>query len=235
MSRRHDEGATGVEYGLLVGLVALVLIVGAVAVGRSLSGGLGGAVDALTGQEPDPESATTPEISRYGPDSGTTMGGQVVDIYGGDLQAGAWVRFGSVTATVLNVETRWNGESHLTVVTPATSPAGRAGPVNLTVQNPDGRMATAGVQYRYLGPGLSTVSPSTGPLAGGGTVTVTGYRIGPAPTITFGSRQATIVSQSTDLNTLQVVVPPGSAATSVQVRVTNADGLSGARSYTYTM
>ena len=80
------------------------------------------------------------------------MGGQVVDIYGTDLQSGGWVRFGSVTATVLSAETRWNGESHLTVVTRATAPAGRVGPVNVTAQNPDGRMATAGVQYRYPAP-----------------------------------------------------------------------------------
>ena len=66
-------------------------------------------------------------------------------------------------------------------------------------------------------------------------MTITGYRIGPAPTVTFGTRSATVISQSTDLGTLQVVAPAGATARAVvSVRVTNGDGLSATRPYRYT-
>lgn len=37
LRRRQDEGATAVEYGLLIALIAVVLAVGAVALGNALS------------------------------------------------------------------------------------------------------------------------------------------------------------------------------------------------------
>jgi hypothetical protein len=70
-------------------------------------------------------------------------------------------------------------------------------------------------------------------VAGGNTVSISGYRIGPAPTVTIGGRSATVVSQSGDLQTLEVLVPPGTGPGNAQVRVTNGDGLSATRTYTY--
>jgi pilus assembly protein Flp/PilA len=49
--KREDRGATAVEYGLLVGLIAVVIIVGVTAFGSQLSGlftDVSGTVDGVT-------------------------------------------------------------------------------------------------------------------------------------------------------------------------------------------
>ena len=45
---RKDRGATAVEYGLLVGLIAVVIIVAVTALGNQLNVLFGAIVDALT-------------------------------------------------------------------------------------------------------------------------------------------------------------------------------------------
>lgn len=48
-ARRRDDGATAVEYGLLVALIAVVLAVGALALGNALSDKLDSVGDCVAG------------------------------------------------------------------------------------------------------------------------------------------------------------------------------------------
>lgn len=57
MSRRNEEGATAVEYALLVALIAIVIIVGVGLFGGWLNDFFGGIEEEITGElgETDPE------------------------------------------------------------------------------------------------------------------------------------------------------------------------------------
>lgn len=91
--------------------------------------------------------------------------------------------------------------------------------------------ATSTPSARSLAPTVSSISPASGPAAGGTAVTITGSRLsGPAPTVHFGSATATNV-QVLDNAHIQATAPTG--AGTVGVTVSNANGTSGAVSYTY--
>jgi len=47
-----EEGASAIEYGLLVGLIALAIVAGATLLGQSISGMFGRAADALDAVAP---------------------------------------------------------------------------------------------------------------------------------------------------------------------------------------
>jgi subtilase family serine protease len=81
------------------------------------------------------------------------------------------------------------------------------------------------------GPAISGISPSSGPAAGGDTVTITGTNLGLAPaSVRFGTTPATAVQQTG--GTITATTPAGSGT--VPVTVSDAYGTSNAASYTYT-
>ncbi len=71
---------------------------------------------------------------------------------------------------------------------------------------------------------VSAVAPATGLTAGGTTVTITGLGLENATAVDFGTTAATIVSDTN--NTIVVISPPATAAGSVDVTVTTAEGTS---------
>ncbi len=76
-------------------------------------------------------------------------------------------------------------------------------------------------------PSVSGVSPQTGPVGGGGTVTIFGGGLGDATSVTFGpAGPAQIVARSTGAVT--VVPPAASRAMCVDVTVSNPRGISAA-------
>ncbi|APR79633.1 Hypothetical protein A7982_04980 [Minicystis rosea] len=99
--------------------------------------------------------------------------------------------------------------------------------------------ASYGVTYLYLalaGPIVTAVSPSSGPLAGGGTVTISGQNLTNVEMVRFGGMPATNVSMNGD-GTVTATVPAGAATGAVDVRVLTTSGISAvvtADQYTYT-
>ena len=76
---------------------------------------------------------------------------------------------------------------------PPESPAGTTGTVDVTVISPNGASAlVTGDKFKYENPTVTGVSPSTGPKAGGTSVTVTGsgFALGAATSMKFGSKAA---------------------------------------------
>jgi glutamate synthase domain-containing protein 3 len=63
-------------------------------------------------------------------------------------------------------------------------------------------------------------------------VTITGSFLVPGATVTVGGAAATVLSQSTDGNTIVVRTPPGTAG-GTSVRVTNPDGGGTTKPFTY--
>ncbi len=83
----------------------------------------------------------------------------------------------------------------------------------MTVTTPGGTSATgAGDQFTYTnGPTVTSLSPSSGPTAGGTTVTVTGTSLSGVTAVRFGATAATnftVVSNTS----LTAVAPAGPAA-----------------------
>ncbi|MGW7689469.1 IPT/TIG domain-containing protein [Streptomyces asiaticus] len=154
------------------------------------------------------------------PNQGSASGGQTVVITGSNLGGATAVHFGSKLATITA-----NDAGSVTVTTPSGS-----GVVQVTVTTPGG--TSNPLNFFYVGaPFKSALSTTSGPLAGGNTVTITGTGLSTASAVAFGANSATptVVSDSQ----ITVAVPAGAAAGPVGVTVTTAGGSNNGFSYTY--
>ena len=163
-------------------------------------------------------------ITMMAPESGPAAGGAAVTITGTGFDPGASVTFGGTDARV----TDRTGSTSITVDTPSHA----AGEVPVVVTNGDGQQVTAGTDYLYVaGPTISSMRPSSGPAAGGTTVTITGTDLDPLSTVTFGGDPA-IIASSTGTTAL-MVRSPAHAAGQVTVLVTSPDGQTASDTFTY--
>ncbi|MER7901636.1 IPT/TIG domain-containing protein [Streptomyces sp. NPDC096046] len=155
------------------------------------------------------------------PNQGSTGGGTLVTITGTNLSNTSAVRFGSKSATSVT-------QVSPTQVT-AVSPSG-TGTVGVTVTTPGG--TSNPVPFFYVGaPFKSSLGTSSGPLAGGNTITINGTGLSTATSVDFGGVTATPTVNSD--SSLSVAVPAGAAAGPVSVSVTTAGGTNNGLSYTY--
>jgi alpha-tubulin suppressor-like RCC1 family protein len=161
--------------------------------------------------------APAPTIASISPTSGPAAGNTSVTITGSNFQPGATVAFGSHLATVVTPSTA----TAINVMTPAGT-----GVVSVTVTNPDGQFSALANAYTYVAPAptIASISPGSGPAAGGTSVTITGGNFQPGAglttTVLFGSAPATNV-QVLSATSISVSSPPGNGT--VMVTVTNPD------------
>ncbi|MEU7058629.1 IPT/TIG domain-containing protein [Streptomyces sp. NPDC046197] len=155
------------------------------------------------------------------PNQGSTGGGTLVTITGTNLSNTSAVKFGTKSATnVTNVSA--------TQVT-AVSPSG-TGTVGVTVTTPGG--TSNPIPFFYVGaPFKSSLGATSGPLAGGNSITISGTGLSTATSVSFGGVTATPTVTSDSL--LSVTVPAGAVAGPVAVSVTTAGGTNNGLSYTY--
>ena len=175
---------------------------------------------------------TTPTITSFTPTSGPTAGGTVITISGTNFATGATVRIGGVAATGVTLVSSTQLR--------ATSPAGTAGAKSVQVTNSNGQSATAAGQFTYTapagGPTITSVTPSSGPTAGGTTITIngSGYVMGAGGEVRVGGVLATGITFVSS-SQLRAVTPPGAAgAQAVSVRNPNGATVSFAGGFTYT-
>ena len=164
-----------------------------------------------------------PTLVSISPNSGSTVGGTAITITGTGFFTGATVTFGGVAATGVTVVSA-------TSITAAT-PAGTAGPATMVVTNPDGQSAT--IAYTYVAPpGVTSISPPSGALAGGTSVTITGTAFQAGATVTFGGTAATSVTvvSATSIR----ATTPAHAVGVVNIVVTNPDTQFGTCTACYT-
>lgn len=162
--------------------------------------------------------AAPPTVTSVTPSSGTTAGGEQVTVNGTGFVNGATVMIGGNAAT--NVT--YVSATQLT----ATTPAGTAGAKDVVVTNPDTQSGTGLGVYTYAAPPTVTaVSPSSGPEAGGTSVTITGTGFVNGATVKIGGNSASNVTFNS-ATSLSVTTPQGIAGTR-NVVVTNPNNLSG--------
>ena len=170
----------------------------------------------ITAPEPDDRFTylSKPAVSAISVKSGPATGGTVVTITGSGFTAGATVRFGEQQATKVTV----NSAVSITATTPVMA-AGKKLPV--TVTTPGGTSAAAKQATFASTPVITGVSPASGPLAGGNTVTVSGAGFAPganASKFKFGSAKVKS-AECESITTCTVLVPAGKSAATVAVTV----------------
>ena len=110
-----------------------------------------------------------PSVTGISPAAGTTNGGDVVTITGTGFVVGSTtVAFGAGAGTSVSCTS--------TTSCSATSPAGSAGVVDLTVTTAGGTSTISSADHFTYDatPSVTAVSPAAGPIAGGTVVTVSG-------------------------------------------------------------
>jgi hypothetical protein len=165
-----------------------------------------------------------PTVTSVSPNNGPPAGGTAVTITGTNFAAGATATFGGTAATNVVVV-------NSTTIT-ATTPAGSAGAVTVTVtvNSQSGNLTNA---FSYVvPPTVSSVSPNSGSTLGGTAVTITGTNFAAGATVTFGGGAATNVAV-VNSTTITATSPAGSAG-AVTVTVTNPGSQSGSLTNGYT-
>jgi hypothetical protein len=172
-----------------------------------------------------------PTVTAISPTSGPTTGGTTVTITGTNFTGATKVLFGTVAATSFTVVSA-------TEIT-AVSPAQAAGAQNISVTTPAGTSAAvAADMFTYTSstvPTVTSISPTSGPIAGGTTVTITGTNFTGATKVVFGTVAATsfTVVSATEIT----AVSPAQAAGAHNIYVTTPSGTSApvaADMFTYT-
>jgi hypothetical protein len=152
------------------------------------------------------------------PNQGSVTGSTTVSITGINLDGATAVHFGDELAVI-------TGNTPISVT--VQSPPGN-GSVQVTVTTNGG--TSNPLNFFYIPyPIIISLSSTSGPTAGGNTITINGYNLSTASTLSFGANSATptILSDSQ----ISVVVPAGIG--SVAVSLTTAGGSASGFSYTY--
>lgn len=218
-------GATSVSFGGAAGTSIVVATGGTsltVVAPAHAAGGVNIVVTTPVGANIDTAAdnytySNAPFITGVTPASGPAAGGTSVTITGVGFTGATAVTFGATPATAFTV----NSSTQIT----ATSPAHAAGTVDIVVTGPDGSSTTQGPENDFLygsGPSITSISPASGPIAGGTTVTITGTGFTGATAVKFGSTAATSFSIVSD--TQITAVSPAGANGVVQVSVTTPIG-----------
>ncbi len=158
-----------------------------------------------------------PIVTMISPTGGLPTGGTSVIITGFNFSGANAVKFGSTAVLVGNFTV--NSATSIT----ATAPAG-TGTVDVTVTTAQGPSAISSAdQFTYTTlPVVSSISPTSGPTAGGTHVTISGNNFGGATAVYFGTTPGTsIVVNATSIS---VNSPAGTGV--VDVTVTTAGGTS---------
>lgn len=179
--------------------------------------------DGIVGSASTAQQGAGLTVASVVPDNGPPAGGKVVTIIGANFTTGTQqtspsVTFGGAAATRVTVLSA----TQLNVVTPAHA----AGTVTVKVTRTDGTSAILANAFTYISSSfaLYSVSPLSGPAAGGTQVTISGSGFQSGAGVSFGGFPASplTVSNST---TIKALTPTHSAG-SVSVVVTNPNGQS---------
>lgn len=174
--------------------------------------------------------AATPSVTSISPATGSTSGPTTVNVTGTNLLCPSYVQVGSTSAQVVSDANNPNTPTHLELLMPA-QPSGTSG--DTVVSSSGGQSSTsAGDVFSWLGgaPNLTALSPSSGPSAGGTTVSLSGTGLLFATGVTFGGVSSPSFSVNSD-SQLTLISPPGCGT--VSVVVTTAAGPSQPLQFAY--
>jgi IPT/TIG domain-containing protein len=167
-----------------------------------------------------------PTISSLNPASGNVQGGTRVTFAGTGFLSGATVTFGGLAATSVT----FTSSTQIAATTPAYS-NNTGGPVPVVLTNPDGQSASS--SFDYIGSQtLTSISPVSGPAAGGISVDIYGSGYTPTTQILFGDNSATAVTLVNSLH-ITCTLPAGIGTVNVSAFTPGAGSASLANAFTY--
>jgi hypothetical protein len=171
-----------------------------------------------------------PAVSKLAPKKGPAAGGTPLTISGTGFAGATGVMFGPNPAKSFKV-------TSATSIT-ATAPAGSTGVADVRVVSEGGTSpVTIGDRFTYGSPTVTGLIPSSGPVAGGNTVSVSGsgFALGAATVFAFNKASATAVN-CTSSSLCTISAPASAKALTADVRATS-DGKKSKKSaadrYTY--
>jgi serine/threonine protein kinase len=162
-----------------------------------------------------PPPPAAPVVTGISPNTGPAAGGTSVTITGKNLSNATGVSFGGAGAKI-------TADSSTKVT--ATSPSG-SGTVDITVTTKGGTSAKSNADkftYATPAPVVIEISPSSGPAAGGTSVTITGTNLSSATGVSFGGTGGRITADSST----QITATSPSGSGTVDITVTTAGGTS---------
>jgi hypothetical protein len=169
-----------------------------------------------------------PIFTSITPSTGPIAGGTGVTITGTGLIGATAVTIGGTAAT------------GVTVISPTTvsaiTPAHAAGTVNVVITTPNGTATGGTGAYTYIvpQPTFTSITPSTGPIAGGTSVIITGTGFTGATKVSFGSTANATGAMTVNNDTTITVTTPAHAAGAVNVVITTPGGTAtGTNAFTY--
>lgn len=189
----------------------------------------GGAYSAAPGMTSNGQVTIVPIIDSITPSAGQTTGGTSVTISGSGFNPGATVSLGGSACNV-------TGTTTFTSIT-CTTTSRAAGAVTATVTNPGSVAGTKSNAFTYVStpdPAISSISPTSGPIAGGTPVTISGTDFDTNATVTIGGSPCNVTGTTTA--TSLTCTTASHAAGAATVRVTNPNEQSGVKenAFTYT-
>ncbi|WFB10512.1 IPT/TIG domain-containing protein [Streptomyces sp. LX-29] len=155
------------------------------------------------------------------PNQGSLGGGTAVTIIGRGFTNTSSVLFGNHKATDVVVV----NDTTITAVTPAGT-----GSATVRVTAAGGTAVIGRFYYRLL-PAIDTISVPSGPMGGGGILTITGRRFIGVKQVWF--KNVAVVPTVLSDTQMTVVVPPSALARAVPIHTANRGGISNSTSYTY--
>jgi hypothetical protein len=171
-----------------------------------------------------------PLVSGVSPNTGPSAGGTMVLISGRNLAGATSVKFGLADVFIQGKGFGPQSPDLLRVMSPPGTVS--ATPVHVTVTTPAGTSSTSSAdQFTYgttAAPSLRSITPNSGPEAGGTQVITSGSNLAGASSVTFGTASAVnfkLAAPDVIWVTSPSKVPAD--ASSVDVRVTTPGGTSG--------
>jgi hypothetical protein len=169
----------------------------------------------------------TPTVTSAAPNWGPISGNTLITVNGSNFQTGAIAQIGTAAGNLANcMTTTVLSATQLTCLTPP----GTYGAKIINVINPDGSFGSgASGVFSYSNgqrPTVTFVTPNTGPVIGGTSVTVLGSNFMQGSLVQFSATNMNTINCPTTFvsaTTLTCVTPPG-AYGSFSVNVLNPDG-----------
>jgi hypothetical protein len=167
-------------------------------------------------------AASSPSVTQITSTEGSTAGGVMVTVLGSNFTGASAVKFGSTAATTYTVV---NDGLIL-----ATAPAESAGTIDITVTTPSGTSSTGSAdQFTYsTAPTVTGISPNSGSVSGGTSVTITGTSFFPTVWVYFGTVLASSVTYTS--STSITAVSPAESSGTVDITVETEVGISATNS-----
>lgn len=167
-----------------------------------------------------PPPPPAPLVTSASPNTAVATVSTTILINGDNFERGAKVAFNDV-----EMATSFINSNQLRVNTPIW---GQADTVTLRVINPDGQVGELAEGFVFIPdvpPTVTSVSPNSSLLSGGGTVTISGTNFKPGSKVLFDTQEIAVTYVNS--SSLRIRVPVWSTPGPVDVVVINPDGQSG--------